>query len=57
VAWRKLFDRKKTIKQKLANIDVVVSEERVRWERARFDELATKYGGDYDGWEAAVSST
>ena len=38
----------------LANIDAVVDEERIRWERARFDELAAKYGGDYDGWEAAV---
>jgi regulator of ribonuclease activity B len=38
----------------LANTDVVANEERVRWERARFDELAAKYAGDYDGWEAAV---
>jgi hypothetical protein len=32
----------------------VVDQERVRWERARFDELALKYRGEYDGWEAAV---
>ena len=38
----------------LANVDAVVDQERVRWERARFDELAVKYGGEYDGWEAAV---
>jgi hypothetical protein len=38
----------------LANTDVVANEERVRWERARFDEPAAKYAGDYDGWEAAV---
>jgi hypothetical protein len=38
----------------LANFDAVVDQERVRWERARFDELAAKYRGDYDGWEAAL---
>ncbi len=38
----------------LANVEAVVDRDRVRWERARFDELAAKYAGDYDGWEAAV---
>lgn len=38
----------------LANVDTVVDQGRVRWERARFDELALKYRGEYDGWEAAV---
>ena len=34
----------------LVRIDAVVNGERVGWERTRFEELARKHGGGYDGW-------
>ncbi len=39
----------------LARIDMVPSAENIRLLRARFEALASKLGGEYDGWEAAVT--
>lgn len=35
-----------------ASMDMVPSAENVASQRARFEALATTYGGEYDGWEA-----
>lgn len=40
----------------LARIDMVPSAENIRLLRTRFEALAVKLGGEYDGWEAAVTS-
>jgi len=39
----------------LARIDLVPSPENIRLLRERFEGLAAKFGGEYDGWEAAVT--
>jgi regulator of ribonuclease activity B len=39
----------------LARIDMVPNAETIRLLRARFEALASKLGGEYDGWEAAVT--
>jgi hypothetical protein len=39
----------------LAMTEFVVDESTVDSTRARFEGIATEHGGDYDGWEAAVS--
>jgi Regulator of ribonuclease activity B len=39
----------------LARIDLVPSVENVRLLRERFERLAAKLGGEFDGWEAAVT--
>lgn len=38
-----------------ANADVVLSPENVAAQRARFEDLATTYGGEYSGWEVAAT--
>jgi regulator of RNase E activity RraB len=38
----------------LASRNAVLSPVEVATSRSAFDELATKFGGEYDGWEAAV---
>jgi hypothetical protein len=40
----------------LARIDVVPSPQNIQLLRERFEGLATKLGGEYDGWEAAVTT-
>jgi len=39
----------------LAKIDLVPSDENIEMLRVRFESIATRLGGDYDGWEAAVT--
>jgi rhodanese-related sulfurtransferase len=39
----------------LARIDLVPSPENIQLLRDRFEALAAKSGGEYDGWEAAVT--
>jgi len=39
----------------LARIDLVPSPQNIQLLRERFEALATKLGGEYDGWEAAVT--
>jgi hypothetical protein len=39
----------------LARMDLVPSPENIELLRKRFEGLATKFGGEYDGWEAAVT--
>jgi hypothetical protein len=39
----------------LARIEMVPSRENVAMIRARFETLASQLGGDFDGWEAAVT--
>ena len=39
----------------LAKIDLVPSAENIRLLRQRFETLASRLGGEYDGWEAAVT--
>ena len=39
----------------LATAEVVVDESTVDSTRGRFEQIAAAHGGDYDGWEAAVS--
>lgn len=39
----------------LAKIDLVPSRDVIAQARGRFEDLATRLGGEYDGWEAAVS--
>jgi hypothetical protein len=39
----------------LARIDMVPSPDNIRQMRARFESLASRLGGEYDGWEAAVT--
>ena len=39
----------------LATAEVVVDDSTVDSTRARFEGIAAEHGGDYDGWEAAVS--
>jgi hypothetical protein len=39
----------------LAKINMVPSTENIAILRHRFETLATRLGGDYDGWEAAVT--
>jgi len=39
----------------LARIDLVPSPENIQLIRDRFEALAAKSGGEYDGWEAAVT--
>ena len=39
----------------LARIDVVPSADNIRLLRERFDGLAARLGGEFDGWEAAVT--
>lgn len=39
----------------LAEITGVISEETIALYRRLFEEVATKYGGQYDGWEAALT--
>ena len=39
----------------LANMDMVPSAENVARMRALFESLGSEFGGDYDGWEAAVT--
>jgi hypothetical protein len=36
-------------------MDLVPSSENIELLRNRFEGLATKFGGEYDGWEAAVT--
>ena len=38
----------------LAGIVTIVNEENVERARNRLTELTSRYGGEYDGWEAAV---
>ena len=38
----------------LATEGTLVDERAIEERREQFDSLAQKYGGDYDGWEAAV---
>jgi hypothetical protein len=38
-----------------ARVDVVLSPENVASQRARFEDLAMTYGGEYSGWEVAVT--
>ena len=40
----------------LAKIDLVPSAENIAMIRQRFETLASQLGGDYDGWEAAVTN-
>jgi regulator of ribonuclease activity B len=40
----------------LAKIDMVPSSENVGLVRQRFEGLASQLGGEYDGWEAAVTN-
>jgi len=39
----------------LARIDMVPNAENIQLLRARFEALASSLGGEYDGWEAAVT--
>jgi hypothetical protein len=39
----------------LARIDLVPSAQNIQMLRERFEALAARSGGDYDGWEAAVT--
>jgi hypothetical protein len=39
----------------LARMDLVPSPENIELLRERFEGLAAKFGGEYDGWEAAVT--
>ena len=39
----------------LAKINMVPSTENIALLRGRFETLASRLGGDYDGWEAAVT--
>ena len=39
-----------------ANKDMIPSQENIRLMREQFEGLASRLGGDYDGWEAAVTS-
>lgn len=39
----------------LARIDLVPSAQNIQMLRERFEALAAKSGGEYDGWEAAVT--
>jgi len=39
----------------LARMDLVPSPENIRLLRERFEGLAARLGGEYDGWEAAVT--
>ena len=39
----------------VARIDLVPSPENIEVLRERFEALAGKFGGEYDGWEAAVT--
>ena len=39
----------------LARIDLVPSNQNIGMLRDRFEALAMKFGGEYDGWEAAVT--
>jgi regulator of ribonuclease activity B len=39
----------------LARIDLVPSPQNIQLLRERFEALATKLGGEFDGWEAAVT--
>ena len=39
----------------LARIDMVPSAGNIRLIRQRFEGLASRFGGEYDGWEAAVT--
>ncbi len=39
----------------LARIDIVPSPQNIQLIRDRFEGLAVRLGGEYDGWEAAVS--
>ena len=39
----------------LARMDLVPSPENIKLLRERFEGLAAKFGGEYDGWEAAVT--
>ena len=39
----------------LARIDVVPSAQNIEKVRERFEALAVRLGGEYDGWEAAVT--
>ena len=39
-----------------ANIDMVPSHENIALIRERFEALASRLGGEYDGWEAAVTN-
>ena len=39
----------------LARIDMVPSAQNIRLVRERFEGLAARFGGEYDGWEAAVT--
>ena len=39
----------------LAKVDIVPSSENIALLRDRFEALASRLGGDYDGWEAAVT--
>ena len=39
----------------LARIDLVPSTANIQLVRERFEALAAKFGGEYDGWEAAVT--
>ena len=40
----------------LAKIDMVPSSDNIRMIRQRFEALASQLGGEYDGWEAAVTN-
>jgi hypothetical protein len=39
----------------LATIDLVPSDENIEMLRSRFEAIASRLGGEYDGWEAAVT--
>ncbi|HEY8864887.1 MAG TPA: ribonuclease E inhibitor RraB [Candidatus Dormibacteraeota bacterium] len=39
----------------LARIDLVPSDQNIQMLRERFEALAVKFEGEYDGWEAAVT--
>src|SRR5947199_10208279 len=40
----------------LAKIDVIPSSDNIAMIRQRFEALASQVGGEYDGWEAAVTN-
>jgi len=40
----------------LAKIDVIPSSDNITMIRQRFEALASQVGGEYDGWEAAVTN-
>jgi rhodanese-related sulfurtransferase len=39
----------------LARMDLVPNRQNIQMLRSRFDALAAKFGGEFDGWEAAIT--